>query len=265
METTFYDEHSIHIGGDVSSLKQRLTLDLNNRPAKRLKVSHVVTPPVLSSPDLNMLKLGSPELEKFLAESPNIGPVLPTTTAQILFPKNVTEEQERYARGFFDALNELQHSDSSQGTVTNLQSEVSRTNSSSNTSGGSYVTLDTNYHSPFQFGSLSPSENTVVIKDELQTVPNMCSPPVSPIDMECQERIKLERKRQRNRVAASKCRRRKLEKIAQLEDKVKNLKGENMELTHVMNKLKEQVYRLKQQVMEHARSGCQIVMTSQPY
>lgn len=39
------------------------------------------------------------------------------------------------------------------------------------------------------------------------------SPQMSPIDMESQERIKLERKRQRNRVAASKCRKRKLGKI----------------------------------------------------
>lgn len=38
------------------------------------------------------------------------------------------------------------------------------------------------------------------------------SPQMSPIDMESQEKIKLERKRQRNRVAASKCRKRKLGK-----------------------------------------------------
>lgn len=39
------------------------------------------------------------------------------------------------------------------------------------------------------------------------------SPQMSPIDMESQEKIKLERKRQRNRVAASKCRKRKLGKF----------------------------------------------------
>lgn len=96
----------------------------------------------------------------------------------------------------------------------------------------------------------------VPIKDEPQTVPN--SPTLSPIDMETQERIKLERKRQRNRVAASKCRKRKLERISKLEDKVKCLKGENSELTGVVYNLKEHVMQLKQQVMEHMNAGCQI-------
>lgn len=94
------------------------------------------------------------------------------------------------------------------------------------------------------------------IKDEPQTVPN--SPPHSPIDMEDQERIKLERKRQRNRVAASKCRKRKLERISKLEDKVKNLKSENTDLGSVVKQLKEHVCQLKQQVIDHLSTGCNI-------
>lgn len=89
------------------------------------------------------------------------------------------------------------------------------------------------------------------------------SPPLSPIDMENQERIKLERKRQRNRIAASKCRRRKLERIARLEDKVKILKGENSELATVVVKLRQQVCGLKEQVMEHVSFGCPIMLASQ--
>jgi len=76
--------------------------------------------------------------------------------------------------------------------------------------------------------------------------------------MDDQERIKLERKRLRNRIAASKCRRRKLERIGRLEDKVRGLKGENAELQTVVNKLRDQVCFLKQEVMEHVNSGCQI-------
>lgn len=49
------------------------------------------------------------------------------------------------------------------------------------------------------------------IKEEPQIL-QPSSPQMSPIDMESQEKIKLERKRQRNRVAASKCRKRKLGK-----------------------------------------------------
>merc|ERR1712174_83037 len=91
----------------------------------------------------------------------------------------------------------------------------------------------------------------------------MKSPPMnttgmSPIDMETQEKIKLDRKRQRNRLAASKCRKRKLERISQLELKVKDLKGENSELYNVVKKLKQSVANLKQEVIDHRNSGCQI-------
>lgn len=88
------------------------------------------------------------------------------------------------------------------------------------------------------------------------------SPPHSPIDMEDQERIKLERKRQRNRVAASKCRKRKLERISKLEDKVKNLKTENTDLGGVVKQLKEHVFQLKQQVIDHMHTGCNLQVYS---
>lgn len=87
---------------------------------------------------------------------------------------------------------------------------------------------------------------------------SLTHPPVSPIDMETQEKIKLERKRQRNRVAASKCRKRKLERISKLEEKVKLLKGENTDLGSIVKNLKEHVAQLKQQVIEHIESGCSI-------
>ena len=88
---------------------------------------------------------------------------------------------------------------------------------------------------------------------------------IGPIDMVSQEKIKLERKRQRNRLAASKCRKRKLERIGQLELKVKDLKGENSELANVVKKLKESVYSLKREVMEHAKSGCQINLVNDEF
>lgn len=82
---------------------------------------------------------------------------------------------------------------------------------------------------------------------------------MSPVDMEAQEKIKLERKRQRNRLAASKCRTRKLERISRLEDKVKNLKTENQELASMIKQLREHVGLLKVEVMDHVQAGCQII------
>lgn len=101
------------------------------------------------------------------------------------------------------------------------------------------------------------------LKDEPQTVPDMQifgdSPPLSPINMDTQERIKAERKKLRNRIAASKCRKRKLERISRLEDKVKSLKNQNTELASTASVLREQVAQLKQRVMNHVNNGCQLL------
>jgi hypothetical protein len=97
---------------------------------------------------------------------------------------------------------------------------------------------------------------------EPQMVPSLgLSPPVSPICMESQERIKLDRKRARNRVAARKCRTRKLERISRLEDRVSELKGQNSDLQVTAADLRNEVCKLKQQIMEHVNSGCQVMMS----
>ncbi|KAM8879257.1 transcription factor JunB-like isoform 1-T1 [Spinachia spinachia] len=102
------------------------------------------------------------------------------------------------------------------------------------------------------------------LKEEPQTVPDMLSsdgsPPMSPIDLENQDRMKAERKRLRNRLAASKCRRRKLERISRLEDKVKVLKTDNAGLSNTASVLRDQVAQLKQKVMTHVSSGCQLML-----
>lgn len=113
---------------------------------------------------------------------------------------------------------------------------------------------------------LHPQQRLVALKEEPQTVPDLLSsdgsPPMSPIDMETQERIKAERKRLRNRLAATKCRRRKLERIARLEEKVKVLKNDNAGLSSTASVLRDQVAQLKQKVLTHVSSGCQLMLTS---
>uniref|UniRef100_A0A1B6DGV8 BZIP domain-containing protein n=1 Tax=Clastoptera arizonana TaxID=38151 RepID=A0A1B6DGV8_9HEMI len=265
METTFYEEQSFHqrfCGDSVNKLKRCMTLDLNSNKRPKLFSGNSAAP-VLSSPDIKKCNLASPEIESLIQN----GGVLNTPTpSQILFPKNVTHEQEHFVRGFEDALNELHHSDSSQGGMN--QMDLPRCSSSSSSSGATYVTLDSQFppvSMPSNYSLVMSPSSSIVVKDEPQTVPSLdSSPPLSPINMECQERIKLERKRQRNRVAASKCRRRKLERIARLEDRVKLLKGENTELSGVVNRLKDQVCRLKEQVMDHVQSGCQIMGSRLP-
>lgn len=254
MDHLYLNSQAVQQQGEINSKKRNLSLDLNfSKPAKRGRFANIGDVPVLSSPDLHKLGIATPDLEKIIMGNGSLATATPTpNTASILFPRAVTEEQENFANGFEAALNELQHSDSSQGgpLVENIRCD----STSSGDSSEDYSSLLENS----QGATFSNSYGLSGIKEE-QRVPSLgSSPPMSPINMESQEKIKLERKRQRNRLAASKCRRRKLEKIAKLEDKVKLLKNENGDLSVMVNKLKQQVFQLKEQVLEHANHGCDI-------
>lgn len=79
------------------AMKRPLTLDLNAKPgatggagsliAKRQRFNSSVNPvpvSILNSPDLQMLKMASPELEKFMTNSQ-----LPTPTPSLVYPSKV--------------------------------------------------------------------------------------------------------------------------------------------------------------------------------
>ena len=277
---TFYDDSQFQGGkSDGKALKRPVSLDLDssNVASKKAKVFN----PVLTSPDLNMLKLRTPDLEKYILT--NVTGVTTPTPTQILFPRSATEEQENYAKGFIDALNHLHQSvdQNSENSASNLMSKLyvpiyiaSPATTSVIKSSGSPKSNVLSVRPPSVESTNSSSCNSnslpvpleFSVKEELQTVPSdYSSPPLSPIsktpiNMAEQERIKLERKRYRNRIAASKCRRRKLEKISQLEDKVKELKGENAKLEAFADRLREQVCSLKQTVLDHFKKGCQIML-----
>lgn len=211
----------------------------------------------------------------------------------------VTEEQEGFADGFVKALDDLHKMNHvtppnvslgagggpppgapSGGVYAGPEPPPVYTNLSSYSpaasggAGSAYPTATISYlpHAPpFPGGHLglgragaAAAAAGATFKEEPQTVPEARSrdatPPVSPINMEDQERIKVERKRLRNRLAATKCRKRKLERIARLEDKVKTLKAENAGLSSTAGVLREQVAQLKQKVMTHVSNGCQLLL-----
>jgi len=302
----------------VKRLKRNMTLDFNGGVSAKAKK----TSAILQSPDLHMLKLASPELEKMIIQANGMVTTTPTPTS-FMFPKFVTEEQEAYARGFVDALAQLQTEDGQPlvpGAKTLQPSQAAKaviTSNANNVTGqpfppNSMVTHNTalpvgnnlqhltatttlpngvvlasagaslpvssaggvrtdskpprNLPLQMQNPNHQPPPPVDIripkIEEEPQTVPCLSSsPPLSPINMESQERIKLERKRARNRVAARKCRTRKLERISRLEDRVKDLKGQNGDLLNTATSLREQVMKLKQQIVEHVSSGCQIMVT----
>ncbi|XP_014024822.1 transcription factor AP-1 isoform X2 [Salmo salar] len=277
------------------------------KPHLRAKASDILT-----SPDVQLLKLASPELERLIIQSSNGLITTTPTPTQFLCPRNVTDEQEGFAEGFVRALAELHHqhvlpnapggpvTSAGQTSINNptipppvsalTVSSVYNNNITMRSESPVYEDLNTftpaittnsalGYttsapamsfpSAPPQlpvYGQQShPHPRLTALKEEPQTVPEMPgeTPPLSPIDMENQERIKAERKRMRNRVAASKCRKRKLERISRLEDKVKNLKTQNSDLASTANMLREQVAQLKQKVMNHVNSGCQLMLTQQ--
>ncbi|XP_033476536.1 transcription factor Jun [Epinephelus lanceolatus] len=319
METTFYDDslnafsQQDNAGYGYSNpkvLKHNMTLNLSDptgtlKPHLRAKASDILT-----SPDVGLLKLASPELERLIIQSSNGLITTTPTPTQFMCPKNVTDEQEGFAEGFVRALAELHHqhmpgttnvsvTSAAQSSVNTALPPVSSVagatvyNNNAAMRSDSPVYEDLNTFNPAISTVSAPSYTTsaptmsfpaappqlpiygqpsaaqlprlTALKEEPQTVPEMPgeTPPLSPIDMENQERIKAERKRMRNRIAASKCRKRKLERISRLEDKVKNLKSQNSELASTANMLREQVAQLKQKVMNHVNSGCQLMLTQQ--
>jgi len=300
-------------------------------PSKKARLR--AAPEILTSPDVQMLKLTSPQLAEFLTRNPTLA--TPTPSGGYQFPTTVTAEQELYVRGFEEALNKKKLEAAQQ------QNNASTSTASSNTpaqilaiekataalprhlqqatlppmstiplpiqqqtlpstistsvptiaisSAASTVSEQSSTNSrPSSSASGSYDDSaseylptTVVVKQEPGTDTSTSASPgsnarsggrgrgrknssnakgvgISPIDMESQEIIKLERKRLRNRLAASKCRKRKLERISNLDEKVSDLKDENSELMGIVKKLKESICNLKQEVMEHVHHGCQI-------
>jgi len=295
METQFYEDSNPWL-----NKKKSMTLDLDTGKTRKS---------ILSTPDVQMLKLASPELEKMIINQQGNVCTTPTPT-QFICPKNVTEEQAAFAQGFVEALQSL-HSSVATSNPTNLTTDSQTGMTYTQVSvvqtlpqvqvapPNTVVSSATNFNQGLQTTTTLPGttvnyqarnsaiattvdttalngawasaarvpgikQEHVMSVEQPQTVPVFHgTPPMSPIDMETQERIKAERKKLRNRVAASKCRKRKLERIARLEDKVKDLKTQNADLQSTATKLREQVCALKQGVMEHVKNGCQVMLAQQ--
>merc|ERR1712032_1669831 len=102
---------------------------------------------------------------------------------------------------------------------------------------------------------LSLDLNSASAKRNKQVQSLLTSPDVQMLKLTSPE---LEKFLIQNRLAASKCRKRKLERISQLDDRVSALKNENADLAAVVKKMKAGVALLKQEVIEHVNSGCDI-------
>merc|ERR1712223_2255140 len=109
----------------MAQKRKALTLDLNAAASSvgpsglaggfskksKLAASHILT-----SPDVQKLKLSSPELAEFLTRNPTLATPTPSG-GNYIFPKTVTEEQESYVKGFEVALKNLQQHPGQSGPV----------------------------------------------------------------------------------------------------------------------------------------------------
>lgn len=268
-----------------SDRRHHMTLDLAGASSPR-KCFY----PVATSSHVDVGSKGaSPDLEAFLlyasAGDGLDGPDNATSTStptQILFPKAVTAEQEAYARGFVDALEELHRR---QGVPTAaggapLQSDTAWAQSSSSPcywtasdnashvqrTGSAVVGQSSSVSSPGSSVGV-PSEVRVsascevdrrgrAVDDGVQLVPRLsCLTPPSSPDVDAVELARIDRKRERNRLAAQKCRSRKLEQIVVLESRCGVLRAQNDALSLTAGQLADEVARLRQTLAEHSSSS----------
>uniref|UniRef100_A0A0K0DAM4 BZIP domain-containing protein n=1 Tax=Angiostrongylus cantonensis TaxID=6313 RepID=A0A0K0DAM4_ANGCA len=76
------------------------------------------------------------------------------------------------------------------------------------------------------------------------------------IVMDEQEKRKLDRKRARNRAAATKCRQKKIDRIQDLERMVANEKQRSQSLDMEMESLRGTLHQLQQLIQMHEQRGC---------
>ena len=81
---------------------------------------------------------------------------------------------------------------------------------------------------------------------------------VVPADIKTQEHMKVERKKARNRIAASKCRQRRLQHESDLHGKVSILKDHNQDLNNEVSGLRVQISNLKKALVQHMKGGCRV-------
>lgn len=266
--------------------------------------------PDISTPDVTSLLTGV-EHSLITSQAP-----IPTRFLR----GDVTTEQEMYARGFLEALDELHTGDrqpeamaptelklvSSNTSRLDARSAVhySSASSSQYISGPNpsleavaptYVTATMDYIP--NIAPPSHSETSRVYTSTNSFTPNTYTPPiinhfaptildyhsysspinthlqstsnlqtemmkelqrVVPADVKTQEHMKVERKKARNRIAASKCRLRRLQRESELQGKVRVLREHNQELNQEVTGLKGRISNLKKALVQHMKGGCQV-------
>lgn len=130
-------------GGNGNGLKRPATLELNPGAGKARKTRYnqsVTIPSVLPSPDMQLLKLVSPELDKIITHNA----ALPTPTpSTIIFPPSASAEQQQFAKGFEDALLSIHKKDNSSKLIVPSSTSSNNNNNNSNVNSNNNTTQPT--------------------------------------------------------------------------------------------------------------------------
>lgn len=269
---------------------------------------------LLTTPDVSVFALSTPEVQKMLTSSASItttssmiGTPTPSALPMMRHPAPVTMEQEMYAAGFLERLEALHDAyDGRPKEVSTQSTYTTESNPSLEAAAPTYVTAtfvdrlpnfatqtipeptasysvessSDPYYTSSGYGMPAYRHDAAMMPSTGYTViagnhagnssvyhSGVMNPhqkgsmlhEIAPIpDMKTQEQMKTERKKARNRIAASKCRLRRLQRESDLTSKVKQLKEHNKELNDEVNGLKEQITNLKSALVQHMKTGCKV-------
>lgn len=246
----------------------------------------------LSTPDVASLAVSTPELEDILISGQhaffvNNSPAMTRTSCGSGRSGSYLEQQLRFSQGFVDALQALQSSKSASSTEERADVPLSTGNvphshrpASGSVSGEGSMVQD--YEEDYQNES-DDSEDKVEAGNSSMPTWNSEATPISrgnpqgfnwdtrnPAKLDSSTVAKMNpneraayraaRKRARNRLAASRCREKKLKRQSDLEDTVKALMDQNTALRTQAFGLREDMYKLKEEVVRHAQSGCPTIL-----
>ncbi|XP_065184593.1 transcription factor JunD-like [Sycon ciliatum] len=199
----------------------------------------------------NLLAATTPELELAILNFSR-----GNNQASLAQQSQVQQEQNAAVDGLVRALSDMQEKNQASLSATSTAATVAEPSFSDITNSPRSAMSDAGS----EFSPDSPASTTASTTggSTAEKSSSLAGVSLSSLDPKAQEELKRLRKKERNRVAAMKCRKRKIEREQDLDGKVKTLKAENGSLTSEIVRLRSQVYTLKQTVMEHINSGCNL-------
>ncbi|CAF1594397.1 unnamed protein product [Rotaria sp. Silwood1] len=215
---------------------------------------------LFTSGNYNNLLLSTPDLINALV-TPTANDIQSSIGANILdeiLPTHIDNSNRSILQpmNLFDhaAYNIVSNTDNRQyENISTYPSNRSNSQTSSYNPSVSSVTMDNESSNSTEPSSPSSMHQKFKrVKDELQHVPSIRTKSHD----EPNDVVRKEKKRERNRQAAQKCRTRKLTRIAELQKRVNELQGKNKDLSNVAECLKSDITNLEKKLCDHHAQGC---------